>query len=403
MPVTAVVVGPCRVRASRDSAAAGELVPAALDGIDDDFVVLEEQPVAVGGLWRDAFGALLDGDAAALICPSWWSDRRIATVADAARAVVARVEVSRRSAALVSAAARPPAVVVEIADGLVALSRPPVDRPARVVSREGNPPEAADEVARLAGGPASVVIDRAEGVGGAPELGALIADRLQAIGATVTVVDDGRLLRAAQISAADEPPCEPAVRPRRGRLRPWVAGAAAAGVTVAGIVMGSGRPPATPPTLLAEGRVVVEVPATWTARRITAGPGSARVEVTSPTDPQAAVHVTQSLVPGGETLQQTAETLRQAMLDEPPGVFVDFDPAGRGGDRQAVTYREVRGEHDIRWTVLLDGQVRIGIGCQSGRGAEETVRAVCERAITSARDLGEIAGTVAPQPQSNNT
>ncbi|MFZ0834954.1 MAG: type VII secretion-associated protein, partial [Mycobacterium sp.] len=157
------------------------------------------------------------------------------------------------------------------------------------------------------------------------------------------------------------------------------------------------------PTLLVEGRVVVEVPATWTARRITAGPGSARVQVNSPGDPHAALHVTQSPVPRGETLQHTAEALGRAMLDEPPGVFVDLNPADRAGERQAVTYREVRDGHDIRWTVLLDGAVRISIGCQSARGAEETVRAACERAVASARDVGEFAGTVAPQPESNNT
>ena len=168
---------------------------AALDGIDDEFVLLEEQPVAVGGLWREVFGARLDG-AAALICPSWWSDRRIATVCDAARAVVSRVDVSRRSAALVTAVPRPPGVVIEIADEFVALTWPPAERAARIMARDQTPAEVADEVARLVGGPGAVVVDRADGVGGAPELGALIADKLRAAGSTVTVVDDARLLRA---------------------------------------------------------------------------------------------------------------------------------------------------------------------------------------------------------------
>jgi len=50
--------------------------------------------------------------------------------------------------------------------------------------------------------------------------------------------------------------------------------------------------------------------------------------------------------------------------------FVDFNADDRRGDQPAVTYREMREGHDIRWTVFLDHRVRISIGCQSARGAE---------------------------------
>lgn len=399
MPVT-VIVGPSAVRAPRDSRI-DDVVTAALDGVDDDFVLLDGQPVAVDSLWGEVFRALLDDEAATLICPSRWSEHRIAAVSAAAHSVVARVEVSRRSAALASVVTRPPGAVVEIAADAIAVSRPPIDRPTRIVAREEDPTHVADEVARFAG-TGCVVIDRPDGTPGADVLSTLIADRLRAGGSTVTVVDDTWLLRAVQAPAADER-VEPAGAGRPRRIWPWVGAAVAAGVAVAGIVTGAGRPAATRPTLLVEGRVVVEVPATWTARRITAGPGSARVEVDSPSDPHAAVHVTQSLVPRGETLAQTAETLRRAMLDEPPGVFVDFNATGRSGTRSSVTYREIRDGHDIRWVVLLDGLVRISIGCQSARGGEEAVRDACERAVRSAREVGEIAGTVEPHRQSNNT
>ena len=176
--------------------------------------------------------------------------------------------------------------------------------------------------------------------------------------------------------------------------------AAAAALTGAVMVAGDPTPQRSSTTLLVEGRVVVEVPATWIARRITAGPGSARVQVTSPTDPHAALHVTQSPVPTGETLPRTADALRRAMLAEQPGLIVDFNPEDRRGSRPAVTYREVRDGHDIVWTVLLDATLRISIGCQSARGSEEAVRSTCERAIESARQL---TGTVAPQHRSNNT
>jgi type VII secretion-associated protein (TIGR03931 family) len=121
-------------------------------------------------------------------------------------------------------------------------------------------------------------------------------------------------------------------------------------------------------------------------QRVLAGPGSARVQVTSPSDPDVALHVTQSLVAIG-TLDATAESLKHAIDAEPAGVFVDFNPAGNSAGLPAVTYREVRTGHDIRWTVLVDKAVRISIGCQSRHGHDEAVRQVCELAVRSARAL----------------
>lgn len=95
------------------------------------------------------------------------------------------------------------------------------------------------------------------------------------------------------------------------------------------------------------------------------------------------MHVTQSPVPG-ETLAGTAERLKRAIDAEPAGVFVDFDPSGVSAGRPAVTYREVRTGHDVRWTVVLDTAVRISIGCQSRTGAAEAIGEVCERAVRSA-------------------
>ncbi len=75
-----------------------------------------------------------------------------------------------------------------------------------------------------------------------------------------------------------------------------------------------------PMTLLVEGRVAVKVPAQWAVRRITSGPGSARVQVTAPDD-ATAVLITQSQVRKGESLSATAATLRSALDDEQAGVF----------------------------------------------------------------------------------
>jgi type VII secretion-associated protein (TIGR03931 family) len=141
-----------------------------------------------------------------------------------------------------------------------------------------------------------------------------------------------------------------------------------------------------PTTFLVEGRVALEVPAEWPTQRIVAGPGSARVQVTSPSDPEVALHVTQSRV-AIATLSATAESLKHAIDAEPTGVFVDFNPAGNSAGRAAVTYREVRSGHDIRWTVLVDKAVRISIGCQSRHGHDDAMRQVCDLAVRSARTL----------------
>ena len=142
-----------------------------------------------------------------------------------------------------------------------------------------------------------------------------------------------------------------------------------------------------PTTFLVEGRVALTVPANWPTQRVVAGPGSARVQVTSPSDPEVALHVTQSPV-AGETLSGTAERLKRAIDAEPAGVFVDFNPSGISAGRPAVTYREVRASHHVRWTVLLDGPVRISVGCQSRPGDEDAVRDVCEQAVRSAHAIG---------------
>ena len=94
-----------------------------------------------------------------------------------------------------------------------------------------------------------------------------------------------------------------------------------------------------PMTLLVEGRVAVKVPAQWAVRRITSGPGSARVQVMAPDDANA-VLITQSQVRRGETLSATAATLRTALDDQQAGVFDQFNPDDR---RAGSTRRHLSG------------------------------------------------------------
>lgn len=219
-------------------------------------------------------------------------------------------------------------------------------------------------------------------------------------GQTALLIDDVRLARLARSVVSDrhEPRAAPGsgdrVRSSARTLRGLGAAAIVLAVSApAATTVGRHREPtplaveATPTTFLVEGRVAVTVPADWSTQRVTVGPGSARVQVTSPSDPEVALHVTQSPVTG-ETLSGTAERLRRAIEAAPAGSFVDFNASGTSVGRPAVTYREVRAGHDVRWTVLLDGPVRIGLGCQSRPGREEAVRAVCEQAVRSAHAIG---------------
>jgi type VII secretion-associated protein (TIGR03931 family) len=137
-------------------------------------------------------------------------------------------------------------------------------------------------------------------------------------------------------------------------------------------------------TLLVEGRVGVMVPAQWVVERVTAGPGSARVQVVSPTDTDAAVHITQSPLAPHSSHEAEVESLRSMLSQQPNGVFVDFNPSDRRADQAVATYREVRTDHHVAWAVLIDKSMRIAIGCQSAPGHEAAVRDACDKAIRSA-------------------
>ncbi len=137
---------------------------------------------------------------------------------------------------------------------------------------------------------------------------------------------------------------------------------------------------------MVEGRVSVEIPPGWAVRRVTDGPGSRRVVVTSPSDDRSALHITSAYTPEG-TLAEAAAMLAPLAAAE-PAVFGDFKAAAEVAGRPALTYREVRPGRAISWVVVLDGAMRIGIGCQSAPGREKSVGSVCQAAIASARDVG---------------
>lgn len=372
---------------------------AALACIDDPVTLVDLRPVSVESLWQQVLASVDCGSAerVTVVHPSWWSPQRVDVISAAAHVLAGAAEMRSRSWLLAQASPSDSAsatLIVEITDDFVVASGEGVTVEARNRDIEVVAEAVADSILTVAAGAVeTVVIDAPATVLGAGALAAAIAKRLPRTGEmTVMVVDD---IRLRSIVGELKPNDGRIVESNRPRTAVTARRALMLAVIVAGAVIGVGTvhrdtatrtPGLLPTTYFVEGHVVLEIPAHWPTRRVVAGPGSARVQITSPTDPEVALHVTQSRValPG---LDATAEFLKSAIDAAPVGVFVDFNPRGRSVGRPVVTYREVRGGHEIRWTVWVDNFVRISIGCQNPRGREDAVSRECEMAIRSARAL----------------
>jgi type VII secretion-associated protein (TIGR03931 family) len=389
---------------------ASEIRDAALHAIDDRVGLVEGRPVAVDALWSAALRSLdcaTDGagNRTVVVHPSWWSSSRVGVVTAAAKSLPGDVSVRPRSWLLSQASNADPEamVVVEIAERVVAIVGAETVGVPRRVGQGLVAEEVATVIGEMSSGTTAVVlIDVPSTVAEAPGLAAAIASEVRNSGQRAVEIDATRLSRLAasartalpnqsESSQRQSASSAGGVRSPRLMLR-GLAAAAVVFAAVVPVVVGAGghgvAPPTTAPTtFLVEGRVALTVPAYWTAQRVLAGSGSARVQVTSPADPEAALHVTQSPVPPDETIGVTADRLQRAIGSEPDGVFVDFNPSGISAGRPAVTYREVRASHQVRWTVVVDGPVRISIGCQSRPGGEDAVRDVCEQAVRSAHTI----------------
>lgn len=346
----------------------------ALESVDDVLALVDDRVVSVDDLWRDVLGSAVDGrcDDVALICPSWWGPSRIARVGAAARHWCDVVVVHLRSEVLAAA------TVVELGPELAVVH---ADGRRNVITRGSHAADVVDAVVACVDGLAEVTVDVPSGT---TLLGANLARALRLRGVEVTMRDDRTLADAVRGSPDSETDTAGRWRPTPRAVGVAVAILTVGGLTVAGIGLDGRNAGSADVAWLVEGRVAVEVPAGWTVERITAGPGSARVQVVSPAGRSAAIQVTQSRVSDTESLESTAEALTSALADQPGGVFVDFAAAGERANRSAVTYREVRSDRSVDWTVLLDGGVRIAIGCQ-GPVAGPGPQAACDRAIRSAR------------------
>ena len=378
MTAVVVEVGPGTVRGP--NAVETEWVSAALECIDDDIALIDDCPVAVADVWGEVLGAAVGGsvDDLVLVCPTWWTASRIELVCGAARRVATNVVEVRRAEVL--SGGRAP--VVEITDEFVVVSWPGVDGVG--VMNPDDPAAVASEV----GAAGTAVVDAPVGIDGADRLAVAIAQRLRANGVSVSIAGRDLVRRAAAAVRAREGADDVDDGPPIGRDRRAIAVLAGAALCAAGLGAGFAVPGPSavgmPVTVLVEGRVGVTVPVQWAVQRVTTGPGSARVQVVSPSDADIAVHITQSSIPSHLTLATVADMLRTALAQEPDGVFVEFNAADSRMGKPAVTYRESRAAHQVAWTVLIDGDVRIAIGCQSGPGREPLVREVCDQAIRSA-------------------
>jgi type VII secretion-associated protein (TIGR03931 family) len=366
----------------------------ALECLDDVVALLDFHPVPVGSLWRSVLESVKCSDAESIIViyPSWWPSSRVGVVSAAAQVLGGDVVMTPRSK-LLRRTCRHPAIILEITDGFVVVTGEAVAAQTRRREQHGVAEAVVNSVLGMASGAVeTVVIDAPRTVRGAGELSALIAEELRDSGGMVVMqIDDIEMRKlAAGLSPAESQHRHggaPHVVSRRWTL--------AVLVSIVSVVLGVGAllchsapqaRDAVATTYVVEGHVALEVPAQWPVRRVVAGPGSARLQISSPFDPEVALHVTQSRV-ALESLDATAEFLKEAIDAAPSGVFVDFNPAGRFVGRPVVTYREVRSTHDVRWTVWVDKAVRISIGCQSRRGHDEPVRQECDLAVRTARAL----------------
>lgn len=399
-------VGPSAVRrlcCGGATVADREAERTAFEHIDDPITLIDLQPVSVESLWRSVLSAADCGtaDQVIVIHPSWWAPERIDVVGAAAQVLVGPVVLRSRSWLLAHASqakSELATLVVEIADDLVAVTGAAVAAQTRHRDQQAVADAVVHSILTMrADAMDMVVIDAPRTVPGARSLSASIARELWNSGGTVALeVDDIGLRKLAGeivplergAGAASGKAVSRDVRRGLWRLVPVLA--------VISVVVGVGtairhappgrRDDSIPTTYVVEGHVALKIPAQWPIRRVVTGPGSARVQITSPLDPEVALHVTQSRV-ALPSLDATAEFLKNAIDAEPAGVFVDFNPTGHRADRPAVTYREIRSGHDIRWTVWVDKAVRISIGCQSRQGHDEAVDQECEVAVRSARAL----------------
>lgn len=383
---------------------------AATECIDDAVALVNGRPTDVVSLWQRIIGSLCGPNCGSLLIvhPTWWPGRRVQRMVDISMQSVpgARVVAVARSRVSIGHAVDRQPVVIEVGERLISICSGA--GLVTVLDSASSPEFVVDTVSKVVGEASHVLIDVPIGISHAGEWAASVRGLLSDIGVDVTQV------------CLDQAVAEFGARPSRhgGLLRLWagtpalvrrrlVSTSTIAVTSLLVVTCGIGfvvahtrgsRPVSSPGsaagdrvTNLIEGRVALRIPSDWNIERLTAGPGSRRVRISSPAETGLVVHVTQSYAPG-ETLRGAAGALERAIGAESTEVFGDFNPHGERAGRSAVTYRETRLDRVIAWTVLVDGSMRIGIGCQTQWDREGDIEEICDDAVQSAH---EVRGTEA--------
>lgn len=379
-----------------------QAVSAVVGGFDDPVVLIGDHPVDVSSLWQRIAGPLRRPGSGPPVAvhPSWWSKLRVEYVVNGLGPPGRRTDsvvVMGRAQFIADAggkgASDSTAVLIEIDAALIAISEGA--RLVAVLDRTRDVDQIVDRVLRCAGNSAGVLVDAPVGVPGAGDFADRIRKALSDNGVRSSLVSIEQIVaEAMNARGLDQRRVECASRRRLGRAHVVAAAATAAAVLCVGsfAVARSDRFRHSEPraaddaVLVVEGRISARIPLAWKVEKLTAGPGSRRIRATSPDSTGAALHVTQSYIPG-QTLAATAEMLERALAGEEPDVFRHFNAHGLKAGRSAVTYQEVRGAQVVDWFVVVDGATRIGIGCESPSGREREVLAACDDAIESAHEL----------------
>ena len=375
-----IVAGPATI--CGPAAVDAELADAAISCIDDDIGLVGFKVRDAQQIWCDVIADAAGSSTArvSVVCPAFWPPNRIGRIREAARTVASEVVILDRREALRKVVGQPCCPVVEVGEDLVVLARP--GGPATALRRSSR--ALADLVVHGLDDAPSVIIDVPAGIVGAAQVAAELSNLLGRRGTDVTILGCADLC----------PDVEAQIGQRRWKTRGLML--ASAVVVIALLILaalpGHGRSPGAPAaavvteaelTWLVEGQVAMQVPAGWTADRVVSGRGSARVRVASPHEPRRIIHLTQTSVPARPSLAESARALRTAAAGLRAGVITDFNDAATAAGRAAVTYREVRADYAVQWTVLLGDTVRIAIGCQGPDIAD-----ACDVAIRSAHRVG---------------
>ena len=174
------------------------------------------------------------------------------------------------------------------------------------------------------------------------------------------------------------------VAPRRPR-RTLAAAAVLVAVVAATVAMQRTSDPTGGTHRVDVGRVSVQVPVGWQRAAGESGQEGAGGRATFvQRDDGRRIIVVQTAVRSGSTPESVARSLANKIAQRGDDAVAEFAPSLRVGGREVIGYRETPASGSpIAWYVLVERDLQVSIGCQSGAAAQ-SVQAECAAAVTSA-------------------